>query len=51
MKSLVAIILFSIFYFGYILFTQILFGDNNLIEIKGQLTKKYNFVQTDTLKK
>lgn len=50
MKSLSVVLLFSIFYFGYVLFTQLLFGDNNLIEIKGQLTKKYNFVQTDTLK-
>lgn len=50
MKSLFAVIFFSIFYFGYILFIQLLFEDDKLIEIKGQLTKKHNFVKTDTLK-
>jgi hypothetical protein len=50
MKSLFAVILFFIFYFGYVLFIQLLFEDDKLIEIKGQLTKKHNFVKTDTLK-
>ena len=50
MKSLFAAILFSIFYLGYVLFIQLLFEGDKLIEIKGQLAKKYNFVKTDTLK-
>lgn len=49
MKSLFIAILFSIFYVAYLLFTQLLFGDNNLTEIKGQLHKKHSYVKADTL--
>ncbi|WP_316787025.1 hypothetical protein [Pedobacter frigiditerrae] len=40
MRGLLIIILFIIFYGFYVLFTQILFGENNLIMIKGQLYNK-----------
>lgn len=40
MKGLIIIVLFIIFYGCYLLFTQLLFGDNNLIMIKGQLYHK-----------
>lgn len=50
MKKFAVLILFLIFYAGYVLFTQFIFGDNNLVEIKGQVFKRNNFLQTDILK-
>ncbi|MFA6278094.1 MAG: hypothetical protein WC622_15200 [Pedobacter sp.] len=49
MKSLFVGFLFLIFYAGYLLFTHLLFGENNLIELQGQLQKKENFVETETM--
>lgn len=49
MKSIYPLSLFILFYCIYLLFTQILFGDNNLIRVKGQLLKKHRFVETDTI--
>ncbi|TCC86461.1 hypothetical protein EZ428_23635 [Pedobacter frigiditerrae] len=40
MRAILIIILFIIFYGFYVLFTQLLFGENNLIMIKGQLYNK-----------
>jgi len=47
MKKLFIPILFLIFYAIYLLFTQILFGEKNLIAIQGQLNKKWIFVKTE----
>lgn len=47
MKHFLISLLFLIFYGCYLLFTQLLFGDNNLIELKGKLQNKRNFVQLE----
>jgi hypothetical protein len=49
MKKFLTILLFVIFYGAYMLFTQLIFGENNLIPIKGKLWQKYNFVKVEAL--
>ncbi len=50
MRALLIIMLFIIFYGFYLLFTQLLFGENNLIMIKGQLYHKPIIVVEDLMK-
>lgn len=40
MKGLLIIILFIVFYIGYLTFTKVLFGYNNLVIIEGLLYHK-----------
>lgn len=47
MKKLRIISLSIIFYLFYLLFTQLLFADDNLVQLKGKLLKKDNFMQLD----
>lgn len=47
MKKLRLASLFVISYLFYLFFTQLLFADNNLIQLKGQLLKKDNFMELD----
>ena len=48
MKKLLIGLLFIISYVFYLILLQILFGDDNLVCIKGQLFRKYNFTKTET---
>lgn len=47
MKKRYLISLFIISYLFYLLFTQLLLGDDNLMQFKGELLKKENFMQLD----
>ncbi|MEE1945598.1 hypothetical protein VRU48_10820 [Pedobacter sp. KR3-3] len=47
MKKLRIISLFIISYLFYLLFTQLLFAEDNLVQLKGQLLKKDNFMELD----
>lgn len=47
MKKFFIGLLFLIFYSAYMLLTQLIFGDNNLIPIKGELWRKYTFVKVE----
>ena len=50
MKNLLLLLLFVVFYAGLLIFTQLLFGDDDLISIKSKAIKIYTFTKTDTLK-
>lgn len=47
MKRIRLISLFIISYLFYLLFTQLLLGNDNLVQLKGQLLKKENFMELD----
>jgi hypothetical protein len=51
MKKFTLIFLFIIFYAGYLLLTKVLFGDDNLVSIKGTLPKSFVLIKTYTTKK
>jgi hypothetical protein len=47
MKKLAVLILFALFYGCYMVFTQILFAEEDLISIKGNVIRQYTFVKTE----
>ncbi|WP_199120699.1 hypothetical protein [Pedobacter sp. ASV28] len=47
MKGLLISFLFIISYAFYLIFLQIIFGDNTLISVKGRLLQKFNFTKTE----
>ena len=50
MKKILLVLLLLIFYGCYLAFFKLLFGYDELVEIKGSLKKTNSFVKTDTLK-
>jgi hypothetical protein len=50
MKKPLLIFLFIVFYAGYLVFTKLLFGDDNLVLIKGKLPKYSNLAHTINFK-
>ncbi len=50
MKNLLLLLLFVVFSAGFFLFTELLFGDDDLISIESQVIEIYTFTKTDTLK-